>query len=735
MTTIIIAEKPDAAKNIANALAETKVISKTSKYGVDYYEFNRKGKKYIVVAAVGHLFNLKQKGKGWEYPIFDVEWIPSYKARKLSMFSEKYFKTLEDLKNLGSEFIIACDYDNEGSLIGYNILRFIFNKENAKRMKFSTLAKPDLIKSYEEMSNKLDTENIEAGIARHFLDFYYGVNTSRALTLAIKKEANRFAMLSAGRVQGPTLTMLADKEAEIQRFKPKPYWQIELKLLINGKEVIALYEKEKVFDKKEADSVYKDSKGKDPVVKDVTKKEYVQAPPVPFNITSLQTEAYRLFGYSPKQTANIAQDLYTKAYISYPRTSSEKLPPSINNKEILMAISKIDKYKKICEKIIKGKVVPNEGKGNDPAHEAIHPTVEPPKRTLTGPGGKLYDLICRRYLSIFGEPGKRESMKITLLLGKNVFSVTGRRTIEKGWMEYYGPYAKYDEVIFPDLKAGDKLKMKKLEVLSKETSPPPRFSQASIIKEMDKRGLGTRATRAGILDTLYQRDYIVDKSIRVTELGMKIADTLKKYVPDLVDEKLTKKFDKDIENIITKKAKKEPILSKARTAVTKISDEFKKNESKIGKALSGAIENTQNEKVTLGTCSDCGGELKILFSPFSKKKFVGCTGYNKCKICGFSKKACKCKCTICGGIKGKCKCAWKEKIWNPSCQRGYPLPGFATFQKLGKICEKCKTPMIRVIRKGKRPFNMCLAIDCETKKDWGKPGEKKVVKKKAVKKK
>ncbi|MBU4124410.1 MAG: hypothetical protein KKI14_03030, partial [Nanoarchaeota archaeon] len=481
----------------------------------------------------------------------------------------------------------------------------------------------------------------------------------------------------------------------------------------------------------EADKIFKDSKGKDPIVKDVIKKDYVQAPPVPFNVTSLQTEAYRLFGYSPKQTLNIAQNLYSRAYISYPRTSSEKLPLSINNKEIVMALLKNDKYKKICEKLLIGKLVPNEGKKVDPAHESIHPTDEPPKRALTGPGARLYDMICRRYFSVFGEPAKRESVKIIMLLNKNIFSVTGRRTTYKGWMEYYGPYARLDEIKFPEIKQGDKLKMKKLDLLSKETSPPPRFSQASIIKEMDKRGLGTRATRASILQTLYDRDYIIDRSLHVTELGMKIADTLKKYVPDLVDEKLTKKLDKDIENIINKKSKKEPILNKARKAVTMISEEFKKNESKIGKALSGAIVNTQNEKITLGECPDCKGELKILFSPFSKKKFVGCSSYSKCKKCGFTKKACKCKCSICGLEKGKCKCVWKDKIWNPTCQRGYPLPGMATFQKLGKICDKCKTPMIRVIRKGKRPFNMCLAIDCETKKDWTKPGE---MKKKFVKK-
>jgi DNA topoisomerase-1 len=733
MTIVIIAEKPDAAKHLADSLADGKLNKKTSKYGVDYYEFNRNGKKHVVVAAVGHLFNLKQKSKGWNYPIFDVDWVPSYKARKMSMFSEKYFKTLEDLKKDGDSFIIACDYDNEGSLIGYNILRFIFGKENAKRMKFSTLAKPDLIKSYETMSSKLDTENIEAGLARHFLDFYYGVNTSRALTLAIKKSANRFAVLSAGRVQGPTLTLLADKEKEIGKFKAEPYFQVELKVLIGGKEVIALYEKEKIEDKKDAEKVYKECKGKDGIVKEVTKKEYTQMPPAPFNITSLQTEAYRLFGYSPKQTLMIAQDLYTRAFISYPRTSSEKLPAVIGNKDIMHALSKIDKYKKICEKILQGSVTPNEGKAVDSAHEAIHPTVQPPKRVLGGSAQRLYDLICRRYFSVFGTPGKRESVKITIDVNGHKFSVTGRRTIEKGWMEYYGPYAKFDEVIFPEIREGDKLKSKKLDLLSKETSPPPRFSQASIIKEMDKRGLGTRATRASILQTLYDRNYIADRSIKVTSLGLQIADTLQKYVPDLVDEKLTRKFEKELDKIMQNKVKKEKILSQAKKLVIKISEEFREHEDKIGKDLGKAVVETQNDKAILGPCPVCKvGTLKVMFSPFTKKNFVGCSSYTRCKSCGFTKKACKCKCPICDGEKGKCKCVWKEKIWNPSCTYGMPLPHGATFQRTDKICEKCNTPIIMVYRKGKRPFKMCIDIKCPTKADWAKPGEKK---KKFVKKK
>ncbi len=683
---IIIAEKPDACMRIAKALAEKGLKKKTSKYGVEYYEFYRNGKKHIAVAAVGHLFNLKQSKGGWTYPIFDVKWVPSFKARKKSAFSEKYFRTIEEITKNGSEYIIACDFDTEGSTIGYNILRFMCGKNDAKRMMFSTLTKQDLINAYENALPHLDWGNIEAGLTRHELDFIWGINTSRALTLAVKKASPRFSIISAGRVQGPTLCLLAEREKEIKKFVPKPYWQLQLILLLDSQEVIAFYEKDRIWKKEKAEEIYKACKGKNAIVESIKKRKYKQNPPFPFNITSLQTEAYKLFGYSPQQTLNIAQSLYEMAVISYPRTSSEKIPSQLNYEEILKALSNIRNYSKLCKKLLElPELKPVEGKKTDPAHYAIVPTQEPPEdmKKLSGPQKKLYDLICRRFFSVFASPALRESMKVVVNINGYKFLTTGRRTIEKGWIEFYGPYAKFDEVILPDLKKGEKITVKKIELLSKQTTPPPRYSQASIIKEMEARGLGTRATRSVILQTLYDRNYIVGKSIQVTSLGLKLASTLKKYVPDFVDEKLTRRIEKELEKIMEGKTKKEKVLKEARRVLKKICKEFKLNEEKIGKELGKAIVETQENASILGPCPNCGSNLRIMFSRKTRKKFVGCENYPKCKT-------------------------------------GFPLPHNAKIQKTGKICEKCHTPIILVLRKGKRPFKMCLDPNCETKKNWNK---------------
>ena len=686
MTTIIIAEKPDASMRIAEALADKNLKKKKSRYGVDYYEFERNGKKHIAVAAVGHLFNLKQVKTDKDYPVFDIDWIPSFKAIKKSAFSERYFRTIEEVAKNGSEYIISTDYDTEGSLIGYNILRFICKKNEAKRMLFSTLTKQDLVNSYENMSPHLDWNNIAAGETRHFLDYFYGISTSRALMSAIKKNSKRFAILSAGRVQAPTLVILADREMEIKNFLPKPYWQLQSILSVDGKEIIAFYENDRIWNKKEAEKIFNDCKGKSAIVDEVKKEKYFQPPPAPFNITSLQMEAYRFFGYSPQLTLKIAQYLYMNAFISYPRTSSEKLPQQIDYRGIIEALNKIERYKSICKLLLSSTLKPIEGKRTDPAHEAIHPTIEPPiDIKLPALAQKIYDLICRRFLSAFAKSAIRESTRIVFDISGYKFLAEGRITLEKGWMEFYGPYAKFDEITFPDLKKGDVMNVKKLDILNKKTAPPPRYSQASIIKELEKRNLGTRATRSYILQTLYDRNYITERNICVTDLGLRMASVIKEYVPDFADEKLTRKFEKDLEEIMLGKEKKEKIINKAKKAVTNICEEFKLNEDKIGKELGEAIIQMQDKRNIIGKCPNCGKDLKIMFSPKTRKYFCGCTGYKD------------------------------------GCRTAFPLPSKASFQRLDKTCDKCKTPIIKVFRKGRRPFSMCLSPLCETKADWGKP--------------
>jgi len=301
---LIIAEKPSAAKKIADALADGKAIKKSTKQKVPYYELTHDGKDIVVVSAVGHLYGLKQtEGLKSKYPVFDIEWAPSAEVSKGAAFSKKYLSNIKKLSKGADEFIVATDYDIEGEVIGLNIIKYACKQKDAQRMKFSTLTKDDLREAYDKRLKHLDWGQAYAGETRHKMDWYFGINLSRALTASIKATGS-FKLMSTGRVQGPALKLVVDKEKEIRAFIPEPYWELKLSGDINQGSIIALHEDGKIFDKEKAEDIFKRTKGeKTANVTSVEKKQFTSAPPNPFDLTSLQIEAYKTIYLSPKATA------------------------------------------------------------------------------------------------------------------------------------------------------------------------------------------------------------------------------------------------------------------------------------------------------------------------------------------------------------------------------------------------------------------------------------------------
>ena len=690
VTELIITEKPSQSLKIAEALADKKPSKKTEK-GVVYYELKHKGKDILVGCAVGHIFNLKEKkSNGWTYPTYDYEWQPSYKISKDSSYTKKYLDVLKKLSKLSGEFTVACDYDLEGSLIGYNIIRFICNKKDGRRMKFSTLTKDELVNSYEKALKHLDFPLIESGEARHMIDFLFGINLSRALTLSVKNATKRFKILSTGRVQGPSLKILAEREIEINKFKSEPFWELESIGDITSKHEKGMFWKEEEV-KKIHNKIKKEKKA---VVDSIKKSEFPQAPPFPFDLTSLQLEAYRSLRINPKDTLEIAQELYSASYISYPRTSSNQLPPSINVKKILTDLSKQKEYKELCEELLKeNKLTPNNGKKQDPAHPAIHPTGVMPKK-LDGRQSKIYDLIVRRTLASLAESAKRETQTVKLIIKNEPFITKGTRTIEKGWHKFYGRHNPNKEEELPKLTEKQEIKVKKINLLAKETQPPKRYTPASIIKELEKRELGTKATRSAIIESLYNRNYVKDQSLEVTDLGLKTVETLDKYCPEILDEKMTRDLEEDMEEIRAGKETKEKVIDRAKRDLDKILKHFKENEIKIGKELSVANQETLEKESIVGKCPECKkNDLRIMYSRRFKSYFVACSGYPKCKTT-------------------------------------FSLPNYALPKPTDKLCEECKSPLVLMIRKGKRPYEYCINKQCPKKEEWLKQ-QQKIIKKKS----
>lgn len=663
---LIITEKPQAAIKIATALgsATQKTFNKVS-----YYELERHGKKIVVACAVGHLFTLKQNSPGSAIPVFDISWTPNYLARK-GDFTKRYHDTILNLVKGAESITVATDFDIEGELIGLNVVRYICNQKDANRMKFSTLTTEELNKSYEEKKQTLDWGQAIAGETRHFLDWFYGINLSRALMNAIKSIGS-FKIMSIGRVQGPTLNLIVKKEKEIKKFKSKPYWQVFITIKDGNKKVELKYVKD-IFNKSELVK-FQNLKGKKAEV-NTKKSEQIIPPNPPFNLTALQTEAYALHGISPSSTMKIAQSLYLSGLISYPRTSSQKLPDSIDYTSIVKKLAREFR----AEGLIKRKK-PVEGKKTDPAHPSIYPTGN--RQILSGEEEKIYNLIVKRFLCLFCEDAIVDKKLITAQVDGLTFSKAGSAIRKKAWMEIYPLIKK--EIDVPDLNGEFEIKETKIE--QKETQPPKRYSQASLIAELEKRNLGTKATRASILETLYDRGYVQGKSIEATPIGISLIDTLEKHSPIIIDEKLTRDFEKEMDSITQLKKdfedKEKTIIEKAKETITKIAKDLGKNEKEIGREILEANkEQRTRERMenTIMTCPLCNkGNLFVNYSKKNRRYFLACDKY-------------------------------------PECRNTYSLPPNGLIKKANKPCEECGFPMLTRLSKGKRPWEFCFNPQCKT---------------------
>ncbi len=638
MVELIITEKPSSARKVAAALADGKPIQKKGSKQASYFELTHNGKDIFVTSAVGHLYGLAEIGNSnWGYPVFEIQWQASNKGSKELKYVGEYIKTIEMLSKKADEFTIACDYDVEGEVIGLNVVRFACKQKDANRMKFSTLTKGDLVKSYENKMKHLDWGQAYAGETRHKLDWFYGINLSRALTGAVKA-AGSFKVMSAGRVQGPALKLLVDRERQIQSFKPEPFWQISL----NGKYagpgsggsgagVEAWHKADKIFDKQEAERAFTAaSSAKEAKVTEIKRAKRNQRPPTPFNLTDLQSESYGQFKITPKETLALAQSLYLAGVTSYPRTSSQQLDPKLGFKKILQDLSRNPQYEMLAKKLLgKGSLKPNNGKKSDPAHPAIYPTGQVPSG-LKPREQKVYDLIVKRFMATFADAAVRETMTVSLDANGEPFIAKGTRTIEENWHVFYKPYVRLEEVSLPDMKEGGVVGSLKVEKHDKETQPPKRYNQSSIIKELEKRNLGTKATRADILDRLFKRGYVEGVKITVSKFGMETIGILEKFAPTIIDEKLTSDFEESMEKIRQGKEKEEKVLDKAKKFLMGLLGDFKKKEAEIGKEIIGSIRDTRDAANYMGKCPVCKeGRLMSRMGKFGR--FIACDKYPDCK--------------------------------------------------------------------------------------------------------
>ncbi|MBU2559766.1 topoisomerase DNA-binding C4 zinc finger domain-containing protein, partial [archaeon] len=365
-------------------------------------------------------------------------------------------------------------------------------------------------------------------------------------------------------------------------------------------------------------------------------------------------------------------------------------------------------------------------------------------------------LIVHRFIAVFGDVLIREAINVTLDLNKEKFNFEGSSIKEAGWTKLY-PYYQSRDFVFPDVFSGEMLNVLEVYLEEKETQPPKKFSPASLIKELETRGLGTKATRADILDTLYRRGYVKGKAIEVTELGVSVINTLGEYASAIISEELTRTFEEKLENIREGKESKESVLKEAKSELLKILEDLKEKEDVIGANISNAIKKSETKK-TLGNCNLCDGDLKIIKSR-KGDEFIGCSSYPKCRntfslftsmgVAPTDKTCVECGLPVISTSKGKyfsCidpKCKSNERRYvigdcpecgkdlrimkarkqfvgcsgYPNCRTSYPLPQKIGVLPTGKNCSKCGLPMISVPI-GKRRLLSCIDMNCKSKEKY-----------------
>jgi len=666
---LVICEKNISARRIAFILSEGKV--KNKKLGsTPVYEFTKDGDVWDIIGLRGHIINLDypKKFRQWrEETLSDL--INEEPCKEVS--EKGIASSLKSLVDTNPFIIVATDFDREGELIGVEVINLIkeYNKniKQLKRAKFSAITNYEIKNAFNELT-EVDYNLSDAGESRQIIDLAWGAVLTRFISLASKRLGRDF--LSIGRVQSPTLALLVKKEKEIRKFEPKTFWKI-IATLEKEKPFNANHSEGQFWDEKQVKTIYDKVKDtKTATVEKVDKKINKEIPPAPFSTTTfLQSATY--LGISAAYAMTIAEELYMLGLTSYPRTDNTVYPKSLNIKGILQKLSKSRFSKEANEVISNGRKNPTRGKKKTTDHPPIHPVGIPYDKKLTRDQEKIYELICRRFLATLAKDAISETVDVSFDISGEEFKTSGYRLIEPNWRAIY-TYFKEKGKPLPEMNDGETIDVLKIKLKEDQTKPPKRYTQGSLIVEMEKLSLGTKSTRHEIINKLYMRKYITLSPLAPNPIAIAVIDALEDC--DVVKPKMTAVLEKDMNLIAEGKKTLGDTVNESREMLTKVMKTLERDKEKIGTNI--RIAHMEQNKV--GKCPKCGNDLIIMNSK-NRKRFVGCSGF-------------------------------------PDCKNAYPLPQKGYISNTNNICDKCKTPIIRVKNKGTKAWEICLDIKCQERK-------------------
>ncbi|HJV16965.1 MAG TPA: DNA topoisomerase III [Bacillales bacterium] len=717
--SIVIAEKPSVARDIARVL-------NCHKKGNGFLE----GDKYIVTWALGHLVTLADpeaydnKYKTWN--LEDLPMLPEHLKLTVIKQSSKQFNAVKSQLNRNdiNEIIIATDAGREGELVARWIIAKAKVNKTIKRLWISSVTDKAIKEGFQNLKPGKAYEDLyHAAVARSEADWYIGLNATRALTTRFN------AQLNCGRVQTPTIAMIAAREDEIKNFKPQTYYGIEaqtesIKLTwqdVNGNS--------RSFNKEKIDSIVNSFGKQDAKVISIDRKPKKSFAPGLYDLTELQRDANKLFGFSAKETLNMMQKLYEQhKVLTYPRTDSRYISSDIVSTipERLKACS-IGEYRSIANKILTKSIKTNKSFVDDSKlsdHHAIIPTEGFVNLSaFNDKERKIYDLVIKRFLSVLLPAHEYEQLTVQATISNEKFIAKGKTVITAGWKEVYSN--KYDdeesmddvkEQLLPYIESGDLLKTKLIVQTSGQTKPPARFTEATLLSAMenptkyletgDKKlqdtlkstgGLGTVATRADIIEKLFN-SFMIEKrggkEIYITSKGRQLLNLVPK---ELRSPATTAEWEQKLELIAKGKLKKDVFIN-----------EMKEHTKEIVTEIKGSNKKYKHDNISTKSCPDCG---KPMLEVNGKKgKMLVCQD----RECGHRKNVsrvtnarcpqCKKKMELRGEGEGQifvCKCGYREKLSAFEARRKK--------ESKGKVDKRTVQKYLKNQKKDDEPINNALA--------------------------
>ena len=699
---LIITEKNNSAKRIADILSGGKAKADAT-YKVPFYTWNDAG-DHMAIGLKGHVVSpaFPEDYANWQetdlHELIDAEIVKEATDKNVVRAIRKVAKDAD-------EIVIATDYDREGELISLEALEEVAevnpdavgdgaaaadsplaHRPPIKRARYSALTKDEIERAFASL-DELSYDLAYAGAARQDIDLIWGATLTRAVSLATRRFGSNF--LSVGRVQSPTLALIVERELERRAHVPKPYWELFARFQHPDGGFDAHHGTDKFWERAEAEAALAGTKSPG-VVKDVSSRRSSRKPPSPFNTTAFTTDASSRLGITPAVAMRVAEDLYMDGFISYPRTDNTVYPRSLNARELIRSLVRIPAFEAAAP-LLEGDLRPTRGKKETTDHPPIHPTQAVYPGELDGPKRRVYELVVRRFLATFAPPMVTESTRADIEAGTEGYFVRGSVVVDPGYAAIY-TYARSADEEIPKLEPGQVLDLDgEPWLVDKETQPPPRISQGKLVEMMEERGLGTKATRAEIIQKLYDRGYVFGNPPEPSETGIAMYQAFKHYVPRMATPEMTAELEADMDEIAAGKTSKDDVLRVSREMLHSTTDQLTEQREDFAKQVWAGMD----EDKFLGPCKVCeeAGRTREDGSPNrlrvielkGGKRMYGCEGWNR-----------------------------ENPDAPDSCPVSGPLPGRGyELWRLEERCSICgQMPRLTVRGLRGRPWKLCLNDEC-----------------------